>query len=174
MRPDTRQYAQQGRFTRARSTSHKRRFTSRETKRLYLQEGRATWFRQIKSQRADGVPSTTLDNLQRRAGACRAGDAPLETVESLDDGLPLGKLRIRLDEERKGPLNPPEGRRCLHQAAQADRARKIDWARGQDRHYDLHLVVSRREEGQPLLAVHDRGPVFSDLGEVSHQPSALG
>src|SRR5262245_9183150 len=105
---------------------------------------------------------------------CRISNALLETIEPFDNGLPLGKLRIRLDEERKCPLDPPEGRCRLHQAAETDRTCKIRWACGQDRHDDLHLVVSRREEGQPFLAVHDRGPVLPDPGEMGHEPSALG
>ena len=61
----------------------------------------------------------------------------------------------------------------MHQAAEADCAGKISWTDSQDRNDDLDLAVSRREEGQALLPTHDRGPIALDLGEVSHEPSAL-
>ena len=115
-----------------------------------------------------------LDDLKSRTAAAVIGDLLFEAVEPRQHGLPFGKLRIGLDEIRECSFHAPEGRRRLHQAAEADRAGKVGRPSSQDRHDHLQLAVARRKEGQPLLAPHDRRPIFLNQGEATHQPLALG
>ena len=115
-----------------------------------------------------------LDHRRRHRHEARNAGRHLEAAEPLDHRAPFGELGVGRDEEGQRILHPAEGGGGLHQAAELEGAGEIGRACDDERKHRRDLRIAGGEEGEALLAVHDRPPIAHHMGEALHQPGALG
>ena len=114
-----------------------------------------------------------LDARSSGIEALRPIDGGVEAGEPVQHRLPVGDLRIGLDEEGERALHLTEGGGDLHQAAEHHGAGEIERAHDDERENDGDLRVAGGQECQPLGPLHDAVPIADDAGKAVAKPLLL-